>query len=192
MSDTYDRNTTQKRSIRQEVWADATMLAQHTRQGMIYGHFSRVGRPGYETQFYIHENHEYLEQLPLETVATIRAGLIMESGALLVPVLAQIGQRIYESWLDFHRSNTRLCFADLMHQDSIFLSVYDAITLRRFWARNELGTLFELAMRETNHLPAWSAVTFSRARETIYLRYPTVEALWAAITSSPPKGQDSS
>jgi hypothetical protein len=190
MIDTYDQNSMQKRSTRQEVWADVTTLAQHTRHGMIYGHFQRVNHPGYETRFYIYESHGTM-QLSAQTVVALRAGLIVESGTLLLPILAQIGQNIYEAWLDFHRSNTRLCFADLIHQDSISISVYDESTLHRFQTPNKLQALMELAMRETCHLPAWSAATFCQARETIYRRYPTPEALWMAITSNPPMAQDS-
>ena len=184
----------QKRSPRQEIWADVMALSQHApRQGMIYGHFKQFGRDIYETRFYIHECQERLEQLRPDTPVRFRAGLLIEAGVVLVPVLAQVGDKVYETWLDFHRSNTSLCFADLMHQDSIFITLYDSTLLRRFWAHNEMISLFELAMREICHVPPWSAGAFSRAREQALQRYATVETLWSAITSSLPTapGSDS-
>ena len=183
MIEMYDQNPAQKRSTRQEVWDDVTTISAQARHGMIYGHFQRIRQPGYETRFYIFENRENSLPLPTKALVSLRAGLIVENDVLLLPILAMVDHRLYEAWLDFHRSSTRLCFADLMHQESINLSIYNENAWHRFQTPNELRDLAEYAMLKTCHMPAWSAATFHKARKAIYRRYPTSEAIWLAITS---------
>ncbi|MCL5996290.1 MAG: hypothetical protein M1546_09575 [Chloroflexi bacterium] len=149
---------------------------------MIYSHFWRTDRTGWETRFYIRESREYLQSLTANPVVQLRAGIIFASGTILVPVLARVEARLYESWMDYHRTNSCLCFADLIHQDGIAISLYDTDLLRQLWVHNELRPLFELAMREINHVPAWGAGTFYSARYQAYQHYPTAEMLWAALT----------
>jgi hypothetical protein len=185
------RNPKHKRSLGQQVWADAHCLVQRMRPGMIYGHFRATVGVGWETRFYVRECSRYLTQLHAEYLSSggngsappveLRAGLYCHGGVFLVPVMARIGTHLYETWLDYYRSGACLCFSDLMHQDTISISAYDADLLRVYSAPNTLRPLFECAMREISASWHWNTSRFDLMHQEVTSHYPTIEALWASL-----------
>lgn len=160
---------------------------------MAYGRVD-VG-DGWETAFLVREESREIRRLGDRPRLRFRAALMVESGVGLVPIIVRLGRsqqqefldEYYEAWFNVHQGEPGgglVYLDDLIRQSRLSVILFcDRGRQRAIGAANLLGETFAEMKRQLAVLPAWSMQTFDAARERVYARLPTVEALWDHLES---------
>ncbi len=148
--------------------------------------FSRVKfdlASDWQTALLIREEKKYVNRLGANPLVKMRGGLLEENNIGLVAVLLRIGPpghaQLYESWFNYAAAADS--FDDLATQERIAIVFFTPERGRAVHVRNGLPSLFIRARAELSQRPQWTMQAFDRARESLYARWPTPQALWHAL-----------
>jgi hypothetical protein len=150
---------------------------------------TRILGSGWQTDFFLRETTPRIMAIPPSPTISLRAGLIVQRGVGMVIVMVELdegrfGHELFETWWNIHQAGgERKYFEDMTGQATIRLHLYGDTRQRerRLQIENSVRAFFRTALEELGRLPSWSMVAFDRARETLYRRYPTLQALWDAL-----------
>lgn len=148
---------------------------------------AQIGNAPEETVFLIREQSGIIAELGRAPTVHVRAGLIVESGVLLLPVLIKVSGELYETWMNYHAEVCPPALACLALQEQIALHFFNGrgVRVRVIAVPNHLQTFWRETLRTLAQAPPWSMAAFDAARERIYATYPTIPDLWRALRTAP-------
>lgn len=148
---------------------------------------AQAGHTPEETVFLIREQSGIIAELGRAPTIHVRAGLIVESGVLLLPVLIKVSGELYETWMNYHAEVCPPALACLAIQEQIGLHFFDdrGVRARAIAVPNQLQAFWRDTLRTLAQAPPWSMAAFDAARERVYATYPTVRDLWHALRQGP-------
>ena len=150
---------------------------------MIYSRakFDRAG--DWQTVLLIRETKDFVRGLGTAPVIELRGGVIEDTGAVLVVVIAKIAGELYECWFNYWGSELTDCFADLAKQERIALVFFTPGRARALHIKNGLREFFADAARRCRDRGRWAMADFDVARDRTYTEYPEVRNLWAHLAA---------
>jgi hypothetical protein len=148
---------------------------------------AQVANAPEETVFLIREQSGIIAELGRAPAVHVRAGLIVESGVLLLPVLIKVSGELYETWMNYHAEVCPPALACLALQEQIGLHFFDdrSVRARVIAVPNQLQAFWRDTLRTLAQAPPWSMAAFDAARDRVYASYPTVPDLWHALRTAP-------
>ena len=150
---------------------------------MIYSRakFDRAG--DWQTALLIRETRNFVRGLGAAPVIELRGGVIEDTGAVLVVVIAKIAGELYECWFNYWAGELTDCFADLAKQEQIALMFFTPERARTLQIKNGLRDFFADAARRCRDRGRWAMADFDAARDRAYTEYPEVRNLWAHLAA---------
>jgi len=144
---------------------------------------TRLERGADEVALLIRERSGIIADLGRAPRIEIRASLIREADVYLIPLLTCIEGELYETWINYHAEGGRQAVECLAIQDHLTIHLYDddRHRARSLAIPHHLTEFWREAARLLAPSPPWSMAAFDAARERVYRRYPTVQALWDAL-----------
>jgi hypothetical protein len=145
-------------------------------------------RPEAHLDFLVREKSNVIRNRLRNPIVTIRPGLFIQDGVGLLTVMFLLGsdmEQLYETWFNYRASGQDgEQILDLMTtQENIAFHLYgDSLKVEKSVViNNSIGGFFTTAAAEIRKLPPWSMQQFDRARDVIYRKHPSPEALWKAL-----------
>lgn len=135
------------------------------------------------TCFTIREDSQHIASLPKQVSIEVRCGLIKESNVGLFAVMLRIESEIYETWWNWCNPLGERCLRNIAKQDKLVIAFFVNSTspARTLWTPNTLRETFEAVMVELSGMKRWEMAAFDNARERVYGRYSSPQALWASM-----------
>jgi hypothetical protein len=148
---------------------------------------AQIGNAPEETVFLIRDQAGIIAEFGRAPTVHVRAGLIVESGVLLLPVLIKVSGELYETWMNYHAEVCPPALACLALQEQIGLHFFDdrGVRARVIAVPNQLQAFWQDTLRTLAQSPPWSMEAFDAARGRVYATYPTVLKLWHALRRRP-------
>lgn len=153
--------------------------------------YSRVQFDGghWEVAWILREEKARLRQLGKEPPVEFRAGVFVQDGVLLIPVLVRVGkvapENIFETWVNVCQAggNGPDVVKDLAAQERIAIQFYDSRPEpeRSLQIYNSMRSFFESLTEQLQIVTPWTMRQFDQAREQIYKRYPEIMDLWRGL-----------
>ncbi len=133
----------------------------------------------------VRENASILPRLPKRVDIHSRGALIQVGHVRLILLMLQIqGGPIYETFVSAQHEDSPEFIIRMAEQEAFSILMFDGVDVqpvRAFVTPNGFQRLFASIRQEYLHWPAWQFQEFDEAKESLYTRYPTVEALWQAL-----------
>jgi hypothetical protein len=137
-----------------------------------------------EVDFLIREETariEAWENPPIE----LRSANMDQGGVILVPILARVGEDLYECWVNHYAEEVRFrrVLGTLAIQERLVLHFYgdQGELVRSLRVSNPHRDFFAEAARRCEATAPWTMQEFDTAREAIYRWHPSVSDLWRAL-----------
>jgi hypothetical protein len=149
--------------------------------GMLTTIVQEPGAPP-EVCFLVQNAPEAVRRLPPSPSITVRARLFKIGDVHLVPLVGQVGDTWYESWINPYADDGR-GFEELeilAAQDRIVFLIYDGTSLdpeRTVQISNPLAGEMAEMRRVMRGVAPWTTEAFAEAREKLYAAYPTPQDL---------------
>lgn len=133
--------------------------------------------------FLVREDSQHVARLSKEVAIEARCGLIQEANVGLVAVMLRVEGEIYETWVNWHNPYAQRCLRNFARQDNLIIAflVDSPSPARTLWTPNGLQETFGAMIAELSGLKPWGMAAFDNARERLYRRYPSPQALWASL-----------
>jgi hypothetical protein len=137
--------------------------------------------------FLIREQSGIIAELGRTPAVHVRAGLIVDGGVLVLPVLIEVSGELYETWMNYHAEVCPPALACLALQEHIRLHFFDDLGARArvIGLPNHLQAFWRDALRTLAQSQPWPLAAFDAARGRLYAMYPSVPALWHALGRAP-------
>ncbi len=143
-----------------------------------------VQEPGetYEVCFLIQNTPDAVRSLPTAPRVEVHARLFRIGSVHLVPLVAQVGDTWYESWINACSDDGRGLdeLEMLAAQDRVVFLIYDGTSFdpeRTVQFPNPLVNTVRQIRRAMEGVPPWTIEEFANAREELYAAYPTPQDL---------------
>ncbi|MBZ0158500.1 MAG: hypothetical protein K8I29_20075 [Alphaproteobacteria bacterium] len=146
--------------------------------------------PGQEpsVDFVIREKSAVIAGFPQNPPVSLRPALIEVGGVAAVVVMFRIAydpDRTYETWWNYYRETAESPFEIMAEQGQINFHFYgDSVERERVIsviADHEINSFFGRVIEHIHGMTGWSAIEFELARNAIYRRYGSLDALWDAL-----------
>ncbi len=149
--------------------------------GMLTAVVQEPGQPP-EVCFLAQNTPEAVRRLPPVPEITLHARLFKVGAVHLVPLVAQIGDTWYESWINPSADQGRGLeeLEILAEQDRVVFLIYDGASLdpeHTVQLANPLAADLDRMRRVMRGAPSWTADEFADARDILYAAYPTPQDL---------------
>ncbi len=160
---------------------------KHAAPGACVYAVAQIGSAPEQAVFLIREQSGIIAELGRAPAVHVRAGLIVDGGILLLPVLIQVSGELYETWMNYHAEVCPPALACLALQEQIGLHFFDdrGARARVIGVPNHLQTFWRDALRTLAQSQPWPLAAFDAARVRVYAMYPSVPDLWRALCRAP-------
>ncbi len=133
----------------------------------------------------VREDPATLAHLPKRVDIRSRGAIIQVEHVHLILLMLQIqGGPIYETFVSAQHEDSPEFITRMAAQEAFSILMFDGVTVqpvRAFVTPNGFQRLFASIQQEYLQWPEWEFHEFDQAKENLYARYPTVEALWQAL-----------
>ncbi len=152
---------------------------------MVQHLYSLNGGEGWLAGLAVREDSATLARLPKRVDIHSRGALIQVEHVHLILLMLQIqGGLIYETFVSIQHEDSPEFIARMAAQEAFSILMFDGVgvqPVRAFITPNGFQRLFERIQQEVPRWPAWEFQEFDAAKESLYARYPSVEAVWQAL-----------
>lgn len=133
--------------------------------------------------FLVREDSQHVARLSKQVDIEVRWGLIEEANVGLVAVMLRVEGEIYETWGNWHNPYAQRCLRNFARQDKLIIAfLVDSLSpARTLWIPNTSQETFGAMIVNLSSMRPWEMAAFDSARERIYRRYPSPQALWASL-----------